>query len=396
MSEEDSNFCMVIFWSRKRNRAMVQRYRGMLFGLSGAVVAFNRWPSLCQAMSRRILVTLTSFYFDDSNISDWASERGGGQRALNDLMEILGSPFAADKSQPMAEKGVFLGLSHDFRHCIREGFVRVWIKPQLRSKVKGIINRCLSSELCTPATAEKLYGCLNFLDSGAFGHILRGGMNALKDRIHRVHPEEGNEVSPRIGKCLQTVLDILEREPRRTVPSRPLQWERFLAASDAAQEGDSMTGGYLLEIKPAYRSGAWMKMGEEVTSVWSAGEKKIAQLELLMVWDTLASEASSVRGKQGLFFIDNQAALMSLVNGRSNNEDLDKMAHMIRGLMFELRIAVYFEWIESKANWSDGVSRDGSKDQWAKKHLFHLKESRPVMRIWGLPFKLLLRVCAFV
>ncbi len=157
-----------------------------------------------------------------------------------------------------------------------------------------------------------------------------------------------------------------------------------------------MTGGYLLEIKPAYRSGAWMKMDEEVTSVWSAGEKKIAQLELLMVWDTLASEASSVRGKQGLFFIDNQAALMSLVNGRSNSEDLDRMAHMIRGLMFELRIAVYFEWIESKANWSDGVSRDGSRDQWAKKHNFHLKESRPFMRIWGLPFKLLLRVCAFV
>ena len=91
-------------------------------------------------------------------------------------------------------------------------------------------------------------------------------------------------------------------------------------------------------------------------------DAKIAQLELLTVYMGLAYNASSTRGMHGIWFVDNIAALMSLIRGRSNNDELDSMAGAIHGLLFALRRACYFEWVQSKDNWSDGVSRQGEHD----------------------------------
>ena len=37
---------------------------------------------------------------------------------------------------------------------------------------------------------------------------------------------------------------------------------------------------------------------------------------------------------------------------------------------FQLDITIWWEFVESKANWSDGVSRVGSKCPWAAEHGF--------------------------
>lgn len=48
---------------------------------------------------------------------------------------------------------------------------------------------------------------------------------------------------------------------------------------------------------------------------------------------------------------------MSLVRGRSNNAELDYLAGAIHGLLYALRSGCYVEWVQSKNNWSDGISR---------------------------------------
>ena len=83
----------------------------------------------------------------------------------------------------------------------------------------------------------------------------------------------------------------------------------------------------------------------------------------------------------GIWFVDNIAALMSLIRGRSNNDELDSMAGAIHGLLFALRRACYFEWVQSKDNWSDGVSRQGEHDP------LHLLQ---------LPYHLIAKVFQFV
>ena len=115
-----------------------------------------------------------------------------------------------------------------------------------------------------------------------------------------------------------------------------MRQRRYLAASDAASPG-------VLFIDPQGRRRAYVvHIRPEIFDVWSHHETKIAQLELLTVYMGLAYNASSTRGMHGMWFVDNIAALMSLIRGRSNNEELDSMAGAIHGLLFALRSACYF------------------------------------------------------
>ena len=87
---------------------------------------------------------------------------------------------------------------------------------------------------------------------------------------------------------------------------------------------------------------------------------------------------------------------MSLVRGSSKNEDLDVMASMIRGLCMELNISVYFEWVQSKSNWSDGISRDGPDDDWYQSNGFRVSKSKCISLLWQIPFITQLRVFSFL
>ncbi len=56
-----------------------------------------------------------------------------------------------------------------------------------------------------------------------------------------------------------------------------------------------------------------------------------------MVLVALLSEPAKFRGTRGVWFIDNVAALMAVVRGRSDNPELDHMASMIQAVLFSLQ-----------------------------------------------------------
>jgi hypothetical protein len=128
-------------------------------------------------------------------------------------------------------------------------------------------------------------------------------------------------------------------------------------ASDAAQEEGFGSGGFLLSDKHWVRRGAEVVITEDVLSLWRPQDVLIAQLELLMVFQAIVTFPDAFRYATGVWYIDNIAALMSLVRGRSDNPDLERMAQMIHLALFHLHCGLWFEWVQSKSNWSDGISR---------------------------------------
>ena len=46
------------------------------------------------------------------------------------------------------------------------------------------------------------------------------------------------------------------------------------------------------------------------------------------------------------------------------------MALVTHGLMYGLQCDIYFEWAESKSNWSDGISREGYRDRRRRRNGF--------------------------
>ena len=65
-------------------------------------------------------------------------------------------------------------------------------------------------------------------------------------------------------------------------------------------------------------------IGRQFYDSMSPGEHKIAQLELSMVLYALVARPDKFRGRRGVWYIDNVAALMCLIRGRSDSPDLER------------------------------------------------------------------------
>ena len=341
---------------------------------------------MVEALGRRLTISLVSMYFDDATLTDWRSSKGSAQWSFGVLNELLGTPFASEKRQQMDTRGVFLGLQHSLDSCLTQGVVHFWVKDKLQEKLLGIISEAEAAQRLSPGQAAKLYGVANFFEQGVYGRIGCGGLAAIKTRQYSHEVQLSGEI---LG-CFDILRSIISQRPERAVPVLALSHPRFCVASDAALESPRAgTGGFLVvwqhnqsEDREAFVS----KIPPALYDWFTPGDHKIAQLELIQVFYALTCRASTFRGRRGIWFIDNLAALMSLIRGRSDVPDLERISHLIHIALFTLKVWIYWEWIPSKSNWSDAISRLGFDDPWFHRHHFRPHQAELEVRILDLPF----------
>ena len=234
---------------------------------------------------------------------------------------------------------------------------------------------------------------MNFLNNGLFGKIGRAGLGPLRVRI----TEGSTLVTKQLEASLAFTLEILQTAPRRVYNLHPFPAsKRFLVASDAAYEAGRGSGGFLFVLRPGQasesRDAREVDLPDSLYAIWGPQKTYIAQLELFMILVGITNFAPSIRGSRGIWFVDNIAALMALVRGRSDSQSLDLLAKQIHAALFAIGADIYFEWIASEANWSDGISRTGLADQWYRQNGFSpgVCESFPFILL--MPFSPLLRI----
>jgi len=240
MSRDESLGCVVTWFHREWHEPAFQVYTGLLFGLPLAVTSFNRYSRLIEALARRFLYILVSMYFDDACLSDWSSSKGSGQLAFEKFNDMLGTPFANDKKQPMQATGQFLGLDHDVSQAVSHGYVSFSARERLEAKVLDILATCRTNHSLLPGTAAKLYGILNFLEQGIYGRVGCGGLAAIKERQY----ERGAQLTAPIAMCFEVIEAVLQSRPRRLFQVLPSDPQRFCVASDAALEAPRQGTGW--------------------------------------------------------------------------------------------------------------------------------------------------------
>ena len=123
-------------------------------------------------------------------------------------------------------------------------------------------------------------------------------------------------------------------------------------------------------------------LGTSMDKIRDDREQPIALCEAAMVPLTLLQDPAAFRGRTIIWYVDNTVATASFVKGSSGNLRLQKIVHLFWMLTYLLEIEVWFEWVESKANWSDGISRTFEKDVFARDHGFTTEPFLVDMHFW--------------
>jgi hypothetical protein len=244
-----------------------------------------------------------------------------------------------------------------------------WPREKLQEKVACMVHVAKSCGL-TPGAAAKLYGVVNFFETGMFGRVGRAGLIPIKERQY----QEGREITAQLQGSFDLLEGLLQMKPRREYTLFSRSVSRFVVASDAAYEDGRGTAGFLIVLDPATpeesRYGVVVEIPAGLYPRWGDMGTYISQLELLMGAAALLVFAPRLRGRIGVWFIDNVPALMALVGGGSRVPSLDEISLLVHPGMFALKAQAFYEWVASEANWSDGISRKGVEEEWAGRHAF--------------------------
>ena len=221
-------------------------------------------------------------------------------------------------------------MSHS--HC-----VNFWARQRLHDKIQDLIDTARNSERL-PKGVASFFCVANFLEQGIFGRVGYGGLMAIKAR----QDEDVTCLTPAILQCFEVIEAVMKVKPFRRFPVSVFQGLRFLAASDAAEEADKPgSGGFHLIFfdhdGSQHRHSFVAGNCQQLQRMWAPGQTHIAQFELSMVLFAFFERPALFLDRRGLWFLDNVAAVMTLVRGRSSNPDLTQLGHMIHPALFALR-----------------------------------------------------------
>ncbi|CAE8625797.1 unnamed protein product, partial [Polarella glacialis] len=274
------------------------------------------------------------------------------------------------KSQKMAPTGVFWGLAHDLSEVLEKGHVKFWPKGSLITKVMDVTATAMKEDSLTPGEASKLRGTVNFLCRAFFGKIAQGFMNPL---IQREYSDRAPfSLSFKLVAAFELLQEVIQSRLERWISVKQM-WNRpILICSDGQDQESTLTAAFDYPIVDGVRQwGARAHVTEEVRSKWLPAATHIALIEMAAISTCLYLEGPRMAGRPLYIFIDNTAALFALVKGGSGNADLDKMAKQVWRHLLNLQCPACFEYVETKSNWSEGLSRDDW--EWTNKQRFVIR-----------------------
>ena len=341
---------------------------GLAYGLESAVVNFNRFPQLGIAITRRCLLGCAAAYFDDELAVECIRDCDVSQRNLQLVFKLLGAPPQSSKSFAPAPNRHYLGTSVHVGDFGWLGVIRFQPKTSTTMKVQAKLHEAIVTKQLRPDDAGKLRGDLNWLFSMCAGHAGRFAGPVLAAKQHASSPV----LLESEATTLQLLSIMLRTARPRDVEVCSATKSPLVIYSDASFENGALRVGWVLMTSPPL--GVSCLVPSEVTDTWITRHQQIYPGEtlcgLLVPW----VHGDLLEGRDLLWFVDNEAAVSSLIKGSSGQEDVHTIVQLSHLIFQKRQIRPWFEWIDSASNPSDGLSRLGIEDSWTQTQPWHLRE----------------------
>ena len=386
VSPQHQGVNVVAFFSPTKKAWLFSEVYGLVYGMKSSVLHFNRFPALAAATARRMGGAATGSYVDDFTTIDFLAANGTAQKFANGVIRAYGGDLGPDKHKPTRTQQVMLGVNVRMDNILCEGTVLFEPREETTHKVKEMARAILLKKTCTPAEAAKLRGVASWAAGNTFGRVGRLGLRALKTRQYdkdagalltedllmglRFLVEIMPEIGPRETR-------ILGPTPRPTIVYSDASWPQWMSMDEAVDKGEPPRLGWVI-FAPGERPQAFsMELGRQFVAALFPRKTQILAAEAVAVLTALVLAPHTLANRELVWFIDNEAALSSLVRGTSKAEDVGHVAACTQLAMLEHSCAAWYEWIDSASNPADGLSRDGIRDQWTLKQGWEITEIPP-------------------
>ena len=115
------------------------------------------------------------------------------------------------------------------------------------------------------------------------------------------------------------------------------------------------------------------------------GKQPIALCEAAMLPLAMIAMPEVFRGRSVVCCVDNTSAMASFVKGATANSHLERIVAIFWMCSFHLQATIWIEWVDSEANWSDGLNRALVADRFVIDHGLLTEEIWPDMAWWSEP-----------
>ena len=379
VAECDNPFSITAVYCPKTHQWMFMQLMGHAFGLGAAVNNFNRRPSFLVAVARRTLGIVTSAYFDDFGVVDFAVSQGRAIGHLSGLLHRMGVPESLDKRFGMAPMRIYLGQVLSTFRMPEEGTFVVDTKPGQRDELAMEAIRIAEAEEVSRTDANKLRGKAGWVGAATHGRCGRFALQVLTK--YQYSKSTSTKVSPEDCETLRVFAEVARRIPCKEIRLLQIVTRPMVVYSDASFEPgvqprlglvvcdwhNRLTPrGYSSLISDSFLEGLIQR------------KSQILACEAVAVPQALVQLRQVFYGRDVTWYIDNEAACSSMIRGSSRPEDVGLIAGVAHLLMMTLGCRVWFEWIDSDSNIADGLSRAGLMDEWTVAQDWILEELSPL------------------
>ena len=260
-----------------------------------------------------------------------------------------------------------MGNYVDLESAAVDGFIIQDVTEMFRLNLIEFIDWIIASDRCPSADAGKIRGCFGWTTSREWGKVARLIQGPL---IMQQFRKESDVMDDTLRSILHFARHLLLQVASARIPIWPMIKRPTVIYSDAAWgdvPGCDGRVGWIIFPPEGQPSGSFTDVSRADLEAFERRETYIGVLEalpalLVPMWDPSALENSDI-----IWFVDNQGAAASLAKGSSGAPDIDRIVALSHLLWARFRARVWIEWVDSKANISDGISRDGADDETARK-----------------------------
>ena len=359
-----ANLAVIAQWCPMLKKPVFFVGRTQFFGGKSCPVNFARVPDWGCHLVASLGAVPMSHCVDDMLCTDRKTTILSGFRLWRGLARLAGWDVPDRKSPPPSPCSRVLGVMSDLSPTPHAPPL-VRVTPDRVELLVAALSKVIENGHLTSGLAGKLWGRLQFASTQAYGRIGKAMLRAFNRRQH----EEGRvHLNSQLKASIQWWLQNLPRLPERPVPTdfrgRPV----VISYSDG--EGAQGQVGIALwrQGYPIGRAGV-ISIPPDLRSRWDERQKlcrfnDIYEVEAVGPLLVLHNFGRELAGCLWLHFVDNAAALSTLVRGSSSVESGEHITGLTWSHIVGCGCFPWFDRVESDSNPTDGLSRGRLQGPW--------------------------------